>query len=340
MSEPRASFLLPVRDRMDTVGTTLDSLAAQTVADYEVVVVDDGSRDGTGEILDVRAAEDPRLVVLHRPPSGIVGALNAGLAACRTPWVARMDSDDVAAPDRLERQLPLLEADPTLAVVDGQVALFRDAEAVPEGMQHYARWINRVVEPEDFDRELLVDSPVVHPAATLRRSAVIAAGGYRDGPFPEDYDLWLRLHAAGWRLRKVPAVLVHMRDHPARLTRTDPRYSQEGLREVRRAWLREGPLARPRRVGLWGAGKEAKRWLRWLLAEGHTVPAAVDIDPRKIGGTRQGVVPVVAPEALPELDLEVLLVAVAARGARARIRARLAELRPDLVEGRDWWALR
>ncbi len=64
-------------------------------------------------------------------------------------------------------------------------------------MRIYGEWVNQVLLPTDFDRELLVESPIVHPGATLRRSAVERIGGYRDGDFPEDYDLWLRLHAAG-----------------------------------------------------------------------------------------------------------------------------------------------
>ena len=91
---------------------------------------------------------------------------------------------------------------------------------MPAGMQRYADWVNSLNTGADIDRELLVESPLVHPAATMRVEAVRAIGGYRSGPFPEDYDLWLRLRRAGWRLARVPEVLVHMSDHNGRLTRT------------------------------------------------------------------------------------------------------------------------
>ena len=104
---------------------------------------------------------------------------------------------------------------------------------------------------------------------------------------------------------------------------------------VKQEWLCVGPLKDKRRVGLWGAGKTGRRWLRWLLAEGHTVPAVIDVHHRT---ERQGV-PVYGASVLPELDVDLLLVAVGARGARDIIRAEIEELRPEWREGVDWWAL-
>lgn len=310
-----ASFLIPVRDGAATVAAAVRSVLAQTVPDFEIVVVDDGSRDATAAIVAGLAAEDARIRLITRPPTGIVGALNAGITACRAPWIARMDADDLCAPDRLARQLPHLD-EPDLAVVDGQVTFFRDRdEPIPEGMRRYEAWINGVIEPADFDRHLLIESPVVHPAATLRKDAVIAVGGYRDGPFPEDYDLWVRLHGAGWRLRKVAAPLVQMRDRPERLTRTDPRYGKDGMRRVRQAWLAARRLQAPTRVMIVGAGSEAMQWIRWLRAEGHAIAAVIDVAPRRIGGTKGGA-PVVPPDRLGEVDADLCLVAVGAWGAR------------------------
>lgn len=335
---PRTSFLLPVYDCAATLSAAIDSALAQTDPDLEVVVVDDGSRDGSGEVARRVADRDPRVRVLAIPHGGIVAALNAGLAACRGELIARLDADDEAAPERLALQIPMLEASPELGVVDGQVTLFRDEGEVPGGMARYAEWINGVLTPDDFDRELLVESPILHPAATFRRSAVLALGGYRDGPFPEDYDLWLRMHAAGWRLAKVPRVLLRMRDRPERLTRTHPRYSRAAFRTARQMWLAQTALSQPRPVALWGAGKEGKRWLRWLVERGCDVVGVVEVDPRKIGQRLRGA-PVVPPEALSALPADLALVAVGARGARAQIRAAMKDLRPGWVEGRDWWAV-
>ena len=332
---PQTSFLLPVRNGASTLPQALQSICGQTDPDFEVVIVDDGSTDGTFEIAS--KWPDPRCRVLQQPPMGLVGALNFGLAACRGEFVARMDADDVALVDRLERQLPLL-ADPSIGAVDGQVRFFRDQGDVPAGMRLYESWVNSVLSPDDFDRQLLVESPIVHPAVTFRRAPVVELGGYQEGDFPEDYDLWLRLHVAGFRFCKVERVLVHMRDRPQRLTRTDDRYRRDAFRRLRQWWLATTVMSISRRVVLWGAGKECRPWMRWLVGEGHDVVAVVDIDPAKVGRTRRDVA-IVPPEELPRLKADICLVAVGARGARPLIRRALLRLRPDWVEGRDWWAV-
>lgn len=342
-SPPLVSALLPARDAGGTIDEAVASVLAWRRCALELVAVDDGSQDDTPQRLEAWAARDRRVRVLHLEPSGLVVALGRGLERCRGRFVARMDADDIAAPERLDRQLPLLHADSSLALVDGMVRFFRDDGEVPEGMRLHEAWINGILRPEDFDRAMLVESPVVHPAATFRAEAVRACGGYRgvasgpgveEGPVPEDYDLWLRLHAAGWRFRKVPEPLVRMRDRPERLTRTHPRYAKAAFRRARMLHLASTLLARPRRLAVWGAGKAGRPWIRWLLGRGHRLAAVVDIDRRKIGSTRHGV-PIVDPGALGGLDVDHCLVCVGARGARSLIRDAALAARPDWREGRE-----
>jgi len=331
--KPTTSFLLPAYNAERTLPDAIRSACAQTVQDFEVVIVDDGSEDDTLEV--ARAFNDPRVRVLARPHAGLVGALNAGLSACKGKYIARLDADDTATPDRLERQLPYLEADPSIGVIDGQVQFHRPFGPMPAGMQRYATWVNSLNSSADIHKQLLVESPLVHPAATLRADALRQLGGYRDGPFPEDYDLWLRLRRAGWRLGRVPKVLVHMRDHDARLTRTDARYARAAFRMLKQNWLASGPLQRPTSVAVWGAGRSGRPWIRWLKEQGHDVPFVVDI---AHGGTRRGS-PVVPPSALRLRPVERCLVAVGAAGARAIIRQAIGRLQPRWREGTNWWAV-
>lgn len=323
----RVSWLIPVRNGARWLGEAVRSALADSEPDDEVVVVDDGSTDAPASVLPA----DARVRLIVQPPRGIVAALETGRAAARHPLLARLDCDDLVVPGRLEAQRRCF-VDPGVVAVGGMARAIADTGAVPEGMARYVRWVNSVEHPE---RELLVESPMFHPATTLRASAVAAIGGYRHGPFPEDYDLFLRLHTAGGRLYNLRQEVLAWRDRPGRLTRTDPRYDRTAFLPLKQAWLSAGPLARPRRVVLWGANRAGRPWTPWLLAGGHDVPFVVDIGPYT---SRHGR-PVLGPEAITDAEFDLLLVAVGKRGARDSIREDIQRLRPDLVEGRDWFAL-
>lgn len=336
-SSPRISVLLPVRDAAEHLPACLDSLVRQSLSDHEVVAVDDGSRDGSSELLDRTAARDPRLRVLHTPPRGLVAALNEGLGHCRGAVVARMDADDLSHPRRLELQVALLDTRPDLGVASCLARHF-PRRGVGEGFRVYERWLNSLVEPDDIRRERFVESPLPHPSVAIRRELLERHGGWRDLDWPEDYDLWLRLLEDGVAIAKVPRVLLFWREHPERLTRTDSRYAVERFLRCKAHFLLSGPLAASARVVMWGAGQTGRRLSRYLLRGGAPLEAFVDIDPDKVGGRLRGV-RIVSPATLPELLAPgtVVLAAVASRGSRALIRSQLDRL--GLVEGRSYWCV-
>ena len=323
---PRVSVLLPVRDAAATLDGCLDSLAEQTLADHEVVAVDDGSCDGSSERLLVRAAADPRLRVRRTPPHGIVSALNLALAEARAPLVARMDADDRARRDRLRLQVERLEGDASVDVLGCRVALAASPGApAGGGMRAYVFWQNALLDHEAMARERFVESPLVHPSAAMRRAALRRLGGWRDFDGPEDYDLWLRAFDAGLRFAKLEETLVEWRDSPGRLTRTDPRYAPPRFLAVKLEALARGPLAGGRAAVVWGAGPIGKAWSRALHAAGHEVRAFVEVNPRKLG-TRIHGTPVVTVSEAGRLRGPLHLAAVGQRGARERIRAEAARL--------------
>jgi GT2 family glycosyltransferase len=319
---PRISVLLPARNAAGTVRAALASILRQTERDLGVVCVDDGSSDGTGAILAALAARDRRITVLSGPGEGIARALNRGLARCDAELVARMDADDVARPDRLALQRAALGAEPSLAAVGARVALFPRG-AVRAGMARYVAWLNGLVTPALVDRDLLVESPLVHPASTVRRSVLETAGGWRDGPFPEDYDLWLRLAAGGARMTNLAATLLRWRESAGRLTRTDARYALERHVALKCGFLARHVLGGRREVALWGAGETGRAFADALSAEGVRVALFVEVDRKKIGRVVRGA-PVVSYEEVGRARGLPLLVAVGAPGARDLIRAELA----------------
>ncbi|KAA3646667.1 MAG: glycosyltransferase [Chloroflexi bacterium] len=336
---PAVSVILPCYNATATLNETLESLAAQTHHDFEIVAVDDGSTDGTADMLATWAQSEPRLRVITQEHAGVIGAANTALANCESTYVARMDADDRAHPERLAKQAAYLDAHPDVGVVGCLVRGFPESE-LREGFRIYIDWLNSLVSNEDIRREMFVESPIANPSAIFRKELVLDAGGYQDRGWPEDYDLWLRLYLSGAKFAKVPEVLLDWRDHPTRLTRADSRYSLENFIRTKAHYIAQGPLVGRDAVILWGAGMMGKRVSKHLLRAEVPLVVFVDVDKAKIGRTRRGL-PIVSPDELMEwwgrYENPALLAAVGARGARKLIRARLNEF--GLVEGKDWWGV-
>lgn len=334
---PKVSILLPIYNAAATLGDTLQSIAVQTLTDFEVVAVDDGSTDDTSEILARWAQQDDRIRIVTIPHGGVIAAANAGLAECGGKYIARMDADDSMYPTRLEKQATALDAHPEVDVVS---CLVEGGKRMREGFRIYLEWLNGLVTNADIRREMFVESPIPNPSAMFRREVIEKFGMMEDRGWPEDYDFWLRLYQGGAVFAKVPEVLLRWHDSPNRLTRTDSRYSLENFIRAKMYYIQRGPLAGRDAVIVWGAGMMGRRVSKYLVWEDAPLQVFVDIDPKKIGRTRRGK-PIIAPDELMgwwnKYDNPVILAAVGARGARGLIRERLTEL--GLVEGRDWWGV-
>lgn len=334
---PTISVLMPCYNAAATLEQALQSLTQQTLANFEIVAVNDGSSDATLKILTQWARREPRLRILACEHQGIIPTLNTGLAACLGQYVARMDSDDLCHRTRLELQANYLDEHPETGVVSCQVAAF-PTQNTRLGFQVYLEWLNALIDDRDFRREIFIESPLPHPSVMFRRSIVEAAGGYQEHGWPEDYDLWLRLYLQGVGFARLPQVLLEWREHPHRLTRTDNRYSLENFIRAKAYYLIQGPLKNRDALFLWGAGMMGRRLSKHLLRLGAPLVAFIDIDLRKIGNTRRGF-PILPPDDLmaywQRYQNPVLLVAVGARGARSLIRQRLANF--ILSEAKDWW---
>lgn len=235
---PLLSVVLPVFNAAPYLQQALDSLTAQTFGDFEVVAVDDGSTDGSTDILRRHAVRDPRLRLISRPNTGIIGALNEGLGWARGALIARMDADDEAAPDRFLRQLMRLSAEPGLVAL-GSAVTFMDARG------HSVQSCPRPATHEEIERALLAGDggALIHPAVMFRADAARLAGGYRlvqrHAQYYEDLDLFLRLARFG-RLANLAEPLLRYRVHTGSIN-----FQRHAARHaVKLAVLREAHAAR------------------------------------------------------------------------------------------------
>ena len=320
---PRVSVVLPVHDGEATLAAALTSLAAQTVRDFEVVIVDDGSRDASPRIARAWQWRDDRFRVVHTPHEGIVPALQRGLAEACGAYVARMDADDVSHPARFSAQLDLLERRADLAGCGTGVRYVPESGVTARSAQ-YAAWVNSMTSWDAVAASIFVECPLAHPTFMFRTRTLTSAGGYRDRGWPEDYDLLLRLWRLGHRFVTLPRILLDWGNREGRLSRTHPAYSLDAFRACRVHHARRSLLEGRIGVVVWGAGPTGKSLALEFQRQKVAVKGFIEVDPRKIGQVIHDA-PVREAGAAREFG-DVLHVGAVARGkGRAAVRAAAAE---------------
>lgn len=216
---PKISVVMPMYNAERYIAAAIDSILAQAFSDFEFILVDDGSTDQSLEIVRHYERLHPRIRVLSRPNTGIVGALNDGLSLARGEFIARMDADDIAYPHRLERQVAFLEDHPECVAVGAPMRCI-DHDGKPTNMVYDVPLAHAEI---DMGLMLGRGGAIPHPTALLRRTAMERIGGYRDLFPAEDTDLFLRLAEEG-KLANVPEILLDYRVHPGNV-------SQKNLRQ-------------------------------------------------------------------------------------------------------------
>lgn len=259
---------MPVFNAACYLAVAVESILGQTFADFEFVIVDDGSNDRSPAILKRFAERDTRIRIVSRPNTGIVGALNDGLAVARGEYIARMDADDISFPQRLETQLRYLEAHPELVAI-GSGVLMVD----PTG--HPLKEFRAQTDPKLL-REWLIaasDIGIIHPSLVVRRDVMQRLGGYRE-PYKlvEDVDLFLRLLDEG-ELGNTPDILLEYRQHAgstnAKRYNTQRELLDRCITEHRQRWnlpALEKPLAHP---PLDNKGARRILWAYWAIEGRH-----------------------------------------------------------------------
>jgi hypothetical protein len=205
--EPLISVILPVYNAEKYVREAVESVLTQKFSNFELIVINDGSTDGSGAILRELAARDTRIVLVDRPNKGLVSTLNEGMELARAELIARMDADDVALPERLAEQYHRMSEAPNLGVLGSFIVLI-------DAMGQIIRQGDYPISEREVGEFLETGCPFAHPTVMMRKKAVVAAGGYRRAfSHAEDYDLWLRIHELGYALSNIPKPLLKYRVH-------------------------------------------------------------------------------------------------------------------------------
>jgi glycosyltransferase involved in cell wall biosynthesis len=330
-SGPEISILLPVHDAGKTLSDCLHSIRRQDQRNWECILVDDGSRDGSPAVAREAARNDPRVRVITTPHRGLVAALNRGLEACRGALVARMDADDLMHRRRLSEQVAALRAHADWVGLGCHVRVF-PRSGLGDGQRAYETWINSVAGPEDVVREAFVECPLVHPTWMFRRQT-FERFGYRERGWPEDYDLLLRVLRSGGRLGVLPRRRLAWRHEEARLSRRSPVYGAERFIACKAHFLARSFLSETERYILWGYGGTGRTLCRSLQRHGKHPAYIIEVHAGRLGNRIQGA-EVVPRERLVDLPRLPLIVSVAGAGPRAEIRDALS--RWGFVETRDF----
>ena len=208
----KISVPMPAYNAERFIAEAVESILNQTFRDFELIIVNDGSTDGTLAIAERYAAQDERVTVVSQPNGGISAARNRGLSVAKGEWIAVMDSDDVAMPDRFERQLDFLAKNPDLAVVSAYVQNIDDKGKLIA--EYQSPLTDRQLVKEVVAQDGLLSFH--HSAVLMRREVVQALGGYR-GQFDmlEDCDLWNRIAEQGHGILIQPEYLLKYRLHPS-----------------------------------------------------------------------------------------------------------------------------
>lgn len=230
---PRVTVLMPAYNAGKYIAEAIRSVLNQTFADFELLIVDDGSTDNT--LVIIKSFADPRIRLLTQANKGISVALNSGLAAANGYYVARFDADDVCLPQRLTRQVCFLDAQPGCLIVGS------DAEYISENGEHLFDFRCRGHSHREILEKLYSACPFIHSGVMYRKDAIVQAGGYSLLAYNfEDYLLWVQLLRSG-KCANLPEALIKVRINPNSVT-IDEKWRGRRFRRLKRRIIRRGRI--------------------------------------------------------------------------------------------------
>ncbi len=223
---------------------------------------------------------DSRFRLINESKQGVVFASNKGAQYAKGKYISRMDADDEMHPDKLKLQADFLSKNPEFSAVATMVEYVSHDLKKTKGFQRYVIWNNSIKTYAQLIKSQFIEMPLVNPTCMWRKTAADKFGLYRNGNFPEDYEMWLRWLYRGAKICKLPVPLLKWHDSESRLTRTQPIYSNEAFYKIKTKylakWLKKNNPFYPY-VVVWGASKTCRRRAILLKTEKVNIKAYIDI---------------------------------------------------------------
>ena len=261
--KPIISVLMSVYNGENFLAEAIESILAQTFADFEFLIIDDGSKDSSARIVESLAARDKRIRFVSRSNKGLTKTLNELFAMSVGQFIARMDCDDVALPDRFATQLQALRNDPALVCIGGSFQLI-------DGEGRLLTTLRPPTDDADIQKQTLAGhGAICHPTAMIRREALQRIGGYdEDFKTAQDLDLWLRLGEVG-KLANVPQPVLKFRLHEGSVSETKRVEQRKSARMAcERAWKRRGVAGTFEAEEPWRPGSDRDSKMEYALRYG------------------------------------------------------------------------
>ena len=258
------SIVMPMRNAIPYLNECITSIINQSYTDWELIVVNDHSKDSSFDVLTDFSSQDNRISVYNATGKGIIDALQLAYSKTSGTYISRMDADDIMPVQKLELMYNQLLKTPN-SVITGKIKYI--GENLCDGYRKYESWMNTMMEKNTHYDHMYRECVIPSPAWMTSRELFDSIGGFTSNTYPEDYDLTLRFYKANIPIIAVKELVHIWRDYQERTSRNDPNYSFNSFEVLKTQYFIDVDYDTSKTLVLWGAGKKGKKIAQLLIKQ-------------------------------------------------------------------------
>lgn len=331
--QPLVSIIMAARDTAAYVGACLDSIIAQSYQNWELIVVNDHSKDGTEVIIADYAQKDNRIRLYHSPYQKLIPALKYGYQFVNGTLLNRMDSDDIMPKDKIETLVTHWLRYGKGHIIAGGTQHFVTEGKLGGGFIRYDAWLNKIAKTQTHYQEIYKECVIPSHCWMLHKDDFDVVGGFEPEVYPEDYDLCFRFYQNSLKVIGIDKVLHHWRDRANRISRTWESYQDNRYFDLKIRYFLQIDRNPNRDLVLWGAGKHGKDLAKILLAQKVSFHWVCE-NKNKIGHNVYGVFLEPVENLLQKTDPQIII-AVSGPDDQQEIKEQLSQMGKRPIK--DYW---